>query len=114
MPPTNKKKEEGGRGEEKGMGRGGGGGKGGGEGVRRGRRGEGGREARGKRRRKERGRRRRKLVAARLTKSFTCSNTLSGPLRPPINWVFNTLHALASRHFQPSFFQLFSLRKCIN
>ena len=58
-------------------------------------------------------RREEELAAAQLTKSFTCSETLRGPPRPPNNWIFNTLQALASRHFQPSFSLLFSLCKCI-
>ena len=57
--------------------------------------------------------RREELAAAQLTKSFTCPETLRGPPRPPNNWIFNTLQALASRHFQPSFSLLFSLCKCI-
>lgn len=65
---------------------------------------------------KRRGNRRggeKKKIGSSTAKSFSCLKTLSGPPRPPNNWIFNTLQALASRHFQPSFFLLFSLYKCI-
>lgn len=70
--------------------------------------GQGG-EEKGKGRRGEK----KRTGSSKLTESFTCSETLHGPPRPPNNWIFNTLQALASRHFQPSSSLLFSPCKCI-